>query len=282
MPDTKQKMFIPGEGYTRREGDATVTYSYKGLPGVEDINLHSYTISKPGMTPTTIKGLHAKAMAKNTDGSYMYQDISPEIRGTIRGTNDYRDTYSYGISSGLRKHLLNPDTPSIFNRAFSTPITASISGAALGAALGMGGSFIGKKTGVVDRDSDPLWWGLGLGALGAGIGYLSNKHSLFSHQSLDHLYKKASMWQDPRNFILEKLQRAGDVNAIDKAILATKVRNMSTYQASDLEKLVRGALGIGVGAIIANFFGCGNFGTALGAMAGIYGANAMGVGSSLF
>lgn len=283
MPNPEQKtVFNPGKGYTRREGNAVITYKYDGLPGEEDINLHTYTIQKPGMRPTTITGLNAKAMAKNPDGSYMYNDISPEIRGTVRGTNDYRDSYSYGISSGLRKHFLNPDNPTIFNKAFSTPATASMSGAAIGALLGAGGNFVGKRMGLVDEDSDPLWWGLGLGALGAGLGYLSNKYSLFSNQSLDHLFKKASMWQDPRNFILEKLQRANDVNAIDKAILATKIRNMSTYQASDLEKLVRGALGIGVGAIIARFFGCGTFGTAVGAMAGLYGANAMGVGSSLF
>jgi hypothetical protein len=57
---------------------------------------------------------------------------------------------------------------------------------------------------------------------------------------------------------------------------------MDTYSANNLEKLVRGALGIGVGAIIAQFFGLGALGTALGAMGGVYAMNAMGVGSSIF
>jgi hypothetical protein len=95
------------------------------------------------------------------------------------------------------------------------------------------------------------------------------------------MVKKSSMWQDPRNYILEKLQGAHDISMADKAILASKVRNMNSSEASDLEKLVRSALGIGVGAIIARFLGAGDFGTVVGGLLGAGAAGAMNIGNSL-
>lgn len=82
--------------------------------------------------------------------------------------------------------------------------------------------------------------------------------------------KQAAMYQDPRNFILEKLQRDNELSMADKATLAGKIRNMSLGEASQLETLVRGALGIGVGAIIARFFGLGLLGTLAGAGLGAW------------
>lgn len=84
----------------------------------------------------------------------------------------------------------------------------------------------------------------------------------------NRLIKCASVYRDPRNFILEKLQRAKDISLADKALLASKVRDMSIEDAEQLEKRVREALGIGVGQIIADYMSFNNgtsvFGTLLG------------------
>lgn len=94
------------------------------------------------------------------------------------------------------------------------------------------------------------------------------------------MYKQSSMYQDPRNFILEKLQRDTSLSMADKAILAGKIRNMAMAQASDLERSVRSALGMGVGALIANYFGMGSMGMLLGGVAGAAAFNSMGFGGN--
>lgn len=283
-PNTPSDSFTPPENNTTwREGNLQFTYTYKGVPGEpEDINKHVVTVYGPGITSgTSYVGQQALNLVKSHKGTgKLYPD-----RGSpySPGTNDYRSTLSYQVGSGLRKSLTDPNSPTAFGKLFNTPVTATLGGAGIGLGLGVLGSWIGKKFKLVDEETDTLWPGLIGAAAGAGLGYLSNKHSLFSNQSLPgFMQKKSSMWEDPRNFLLEKLQRANDVNAIDKAILAGKIRSMDSYSATNLEKLVRGALGIGVGAIIARFFGLGAMGTIFSSMGGIYAMNAAGVGNSFF
>lgn len=282
--NTSNNSFTPLENNTTwREGNLQFTYTYEGTPGQpEDINKHVVTVYGPGITTgTTVTGHQALDLVKSHRGTgRLYPDrgfpYSP-------GTNDYRSTFSYQIGSGLRKSFTDPNRPTAFGRLFNTPVTATLGGAGIGLGLGVLGSWLGKRLRLVDKDTDTLWPGLLGAAAGAGLGYLSNKYSLFSNQSLpEFMQKKSSMWQDPRNFLLEKLQRANDINAIDKAILAGKIRSMDSYSATNLEKLVRGALGIGVGAIIAKFFGLGAMGTIFSSLGGIYAMNAAGVGNSFF
>lgn len=83
--------------------------------------------------------------------------------------------------------------------------------------------------------------------------------------------KEAAMYQDARNFILEKLQGASDISSVEKATLASKIRNMSTGEAERLKTMVRAAVGFGVGRLIARFFfgarGANSFvGGAIGAL----------------
>lgn len=276
--------FTPPENNTTwREGNHQFTYSYKGNPlEPEDRSKHVVTVTGPGITTgTTYIGDQALGLVKSYRGTgRLYPDSSSLYSP---GTNDYRSTYSYQIGTALRKGLTDPNNPTAFGRLFNTPMTATLGGAGIGLGLGVLGSWLGKKFGLVDEETDTLWPGLIGAAAGAGLGYFTNKHSLYSNQPVpEFMQKKSSMWQDPRNFLLEKLQRANDVNAIDKAILAGKIRSMDSYSATNLEKLVRGALGIGVGAIIARFFGLGAMGTIFSSMGGIYAMNAAGVGNSFF
>lgn len=85
------------------------------------------------------------------------------------------------------------------------------------------------------------------------------------------MYKESAMYQDARNFILEKLQGASDISSVEKATLAAKIRSMSTGEAERLKSTVRAAVGFGIGRLIARFFfgarGAGSFvGGAVGAL----------------
>lgn len=266
-----------------QDGTRTYEAGYRGSFGApEKLSDYYLKVSGPGVSSSTeYTGLLAKANIRNPDGSGNLFKTSPIVSNSV-GTNDYKQSMAYSAAKGLREALTDPYNPTIFGKIFNTPLTATVGGAGLLAGVGLLGAHIGKKIGYLDPDTDPLWYGLGGAALGGAAGYLSNKYSLFNQSPTEGFTKSSSMWQDPRNFLLEKLQRSQDINAIDKALLANKIRNMDTYSANNLEKLVRGALGIGVGTIIAKFFGLGALGTALSAMGGIYAMNAMGVGSSIF
>lgn len=210
-----------------------------------------------------------------------YRLKNPElaVQGT-RGARDYRDTVSYSLSRKLTGSLTDGN-PGFFGKNFNTPFTATVAGAALGGAGLTLTHWLAKRLGFLDKDSDPLWSGIIGAGLGAGLGYFSNKHNVLRKEGT-YMQKQASLYQDPRNFILEKLQRSSDLSLVDKAMLANKVRNMDRMAASELEKLVRSALGIGVGVVIAKFFGLGTLGTAMGGMLGVLGANMTGFGNSIF
>lgn len=197
-----------------------------------------------------------------------------------KGARDYRDTISYSLSRKLTKSLADGN-PGFFGKNFNTPFTASVAGAALGGAGLTLTHWLARTLGFLDEDSDPLWPGIIGAGLGAGLGYFSNKHNVLRKEG-SYMQKQASLYQDPRNFILEKLQRSSDLSLVDKAMLANKVRNMDRMAASELEKIVRSALGIGVGVVIAKFFGLGTLGTAMGGMLGVLGANMTGFGNSIF
>lgn len=210
-----------------------------------------------------------------------YRMNNPElaVQG-IRGARDYRDTVSYSLSRKLTGALTDGN-PGFFGKNFNTPFTATVAGAALGGAGLTLTHWLSKKLGLLEKDSDSLWPGIIGAGLGAGLGYFSNKHNVLRKEGA-YMQKYASLYQDPRNFILEKLQRSSDLSLVDKAMLANKVRNMDRMAASELEKIVRSALGIGVGVIIAKFFGLGTLGTAMGGMLGVLGANMTGFGNSIF
>lgn len=226
-------------------------------------------------------------------------DIDPIVGGTIGA----------GIGGGLGYFTNRYNPLQSAYGGIGTPISNTAGGAALGGLLGaLGGAAVDyfsdddeeEESGVNKK----LIGGLIGASLGGILGYHTNQQDLNRYmqgslnppvqsvsspapsaginKSSSVFSKQGSMFKDPRNFILEKLQRASDISASDKAILASKVRNMNISEASDLEKAVRAALGIGVGSLIAKFFGLGPMGTLFSSLLGIAGANIMGVGSSLF
>lgn len=267
--------FNPIKPYTRYYGNRTEQYIYKGTSDQpENVSQHYLKVSFPDGSYQEYEGADAKARALDSKGQSAYNVNNPFIRATADNftKNDYRSNFMYNIGRGLGQATAS-DQPTAFGRFLNTPYTATVGGAGIGGLLGaLYSHFIGGQ--------DPLYGGLAGAAAGGVLGYISNQNNPQSKEQLP-MVKKSSMWQDPRNYILEKLQGAHDISMADKAILASKVRNMSSSEASDLERLVRSALGIGVGAIIARFLGAGDFGTVVGGLLGAGAAGAMNIGNSL-
>lgn len=218
---------------------------------------------------------------------------NPEIAASYRRSGkDYRKGlwYRLGKFANETAGVTSDDIGGVGRFFEKHPALGVGMGALGGAALGLGGSAVvnslfSEKLGEID----PTTATLGLAGVGGGIGWLINylRGSALAPHTHEQKYnpdyekgtqmnksgsmkKKAAMYQDPRNFILEKLQSDYTLDYGAKASLAAKVRSLNPDQADKLAKLVRQAVGIGVGALIAKFvFGTGIFGTALGGLAGL-------------
>lgn len=114
---------------------------------------------------------------------------------------------------------------------------------------------------------------LGGGLIGGVISHLRNKKEDYYNETIPKkasvMEKKSVAFQNPRNFILERLQGATDLSPIQKAQLAARIRTMDNGSAERLKGIVRAAAGFGVGALIAKFFGA-SFGGMMAA--GVVGA----------
>lgn len=196
---------------------------------------------------------------KSEEGSFLNTLASSSIGSTATGA---------GIGAGtaaLAAYLANQ-----FGLDIISPATASMIGAGLGSAAGWKTNrvYTGKdELPSFDWANDVIDWTQRKAMQVANVPPQVANMVLKKHASVE---KKAAMYHDPRNFILEKLQRDNELSMADKATLAGRIRNMSLGEASQLETLVRGALGIGVGAIIARFFGLGLLGTIAGAGLGAW------------
>lgn len=210
-----------------------------------------------------------------------------------RSNKDYRRSLPYRIGQFINEKAgITSDDIGGVGRFFEEhPILGTGIGILGGAALGLGGSAISNNL-FAERigEIDPTLATLGLAAAGGGLGWLVSylRNSSLAPHTHEQKYnpnydaesktvkepkqmkKSAAMYQDPRNFILEKLQSDYTLDFGAKASLAAKVRSLNPDEAEKLAKLVRQAVGIGVGALIAKFvFGTGVFGTALGGLAGL-------------
>lgn len=104
---------------------------------------------------------------------------------------------------------------------------------------------------------------LGLGGVGATLGYA--KKNLIDNE-LGLLEKGAALYNDPRNFILEKLQAATDIGRMDKVKVAQRVRNLDMDTAKALAVEVRELLGHNVGNFLAKYFSTSTESNAVGGL----------------
>lgn len=221
----------------------------------------------------TLTGYRALASARDQNGLTMDKSNPMLAEFASAGRNDPKTSFPYQLGRAFARS--NTSNPGIFGQTFDSPLTSTLAGGAIG--LGAG-ALIGWAGNKLNFDTDPTRSGV-LGALGGlGLGYLAGHFADKNRQR--GLQKSGSMYQDPRNFILEKLQKANDISMVDKAMLASKVRNMSTFEAKSLEASVRSALGIGVGAIIAKYFGLSPAGMLASMFGGAIAMNATGFGGS--
>lgn len=245
--------FIYPSNYTRQYGTDTHEFFYSGQPGKpEDLRKYLLRITDRYGNQREYTGRQAKALAKDEAGRPLFKNISPEFRAlSTRNNHDFRDSYWYKVPLSVNRSLFT-DKPTRFGKTFNTPFTASVAGGAIGFGGTLLGKFLAEKFGLIPKGSYGWapWAGL---AGGTALGYLSNKGNPVSQYRSANLSKKAG-WVDPRNFILEKLQRTQDIPPFKKAIIASLVRNMEKEEAYALQSLIRQALGIGVGSLLANYF----------------------------
>ena len=176
---------------------------------------------------------------------------------------------SLGYELGAKLKKFSEGEPTLVGKAMEDgPLTGGLTGGAIGAGIGAAGGWLFNKL-LADN---PVSVGKAATLTGI-IGALLGAHNGYV-RSTTPMYKRAAMFHDPRNFILEKLQSATDVGLAEKAKLAAAVRNMDVQSASKLADAVRAAIGFGVGAIISKFiFGTNGPGTLFGGLAGVIGVN---------
>lgn len=198
----------------------------------------------------TLEGFRAIANA-GTARANAWKNLNPQLAyqyGSVPKPGTESIPHAIGRSAGeLGDYINDSFIGSILNKG-------PLAGAALGGGTGLVGGLAvnwlaNKLLGV-----EVPHLGLIGGVAGAALGGLAG-HERTTKSAATGFVKRSAMFKDPRNFILEKLQLASDVSAIEKMQLAAKVRAMDPVTAKRLADAVRASLGFGVGAIIAKFLG---------------------------
>lgn len=175
----------------------------------------------------------------------------------FKGFNDPDSTMGARVGKWLHD-VAESDKPTLLGRLYNK---GPLAGAALTGLAGWGAGKLADKflgEGIIPKSTLGLLAG---GLAGTIVGSVREKNA--------SLVKESAMFQNPRNFILERLQGAHDISTLQKAQLAAKVRMMDTSSAERLKSIVRASAGFGVGALIAKFFfGTGTIGTLVGGAIG--------------
>lgn len=284
LPDGRQQVFKPNLRQGANEAEI-----------FRDAEL---TWKRPGGAEHKISGPAAAYSALDAEGNNIY--LSPDQmhqQAIARGYNDVRDSSMYQVGQTIRKTLLDKKPAQGWWKTIKDNTPKPLLAAGLvggGAALA---SWLANRVGGYDTIT-PTQAALIAAPLAAG-GYMymkGHQGRLLNQQKLNtamaqlqnaamtklsSMNKSAALYHDPRNFVLEKLQRDTELSMSDKAMIAGKIRNMSMPEASKLERMVRSAVGVGVGAMLAKYFGVGGAGALLGAAIGGLAFNAMGFGGDL-
>lgn len=223
--------------------------------------------SRPGQGSQDIEGVAALYSARDQYGMPIYNGADQfNAQSQARGFNDIRDTAGFGIGKAIRNTLMG-DQNGVSRYVGNMP--KSLKTALVAGGAGALASWIANKVNGYD-DITPLPAALMLGSAAAGGQmYLDNQSRKLNQQQAfnnsvkqiynqmnpaNTMFKQSSLYRDPRNFVLEKLQRDESLSMADKAMLVGKIRTMDIQEAADLEKSVRKLLGVGVGDMLMKYF----------------------------
>lgn len=249
-----------------------------GADGKPTLLVHRYD----GTGDEKYTGDKALAVASNPYAR-KWQRLNPVLaRNNNIGPGDARGNIPYRIGAWVKGLSENPNT-SFMGKLFDNGMKqGGIAGAIMGGLGGLGGRLIYHKF-FGDGESDPnyllytLLGAAGGGALGAGLSYSrdyarnnaspeigigSSREALETTGRLtpaipkyapSTMYKSSSIYKDPRNYILEKIQTAKDILPATKVKLANAVSEMSEEEAEPLSKEVRACLGTNIEGAITNY-----------------------------
>lgn len=191
------------------------------------------------------------------------------------GTQPWTIGYQAGRSlpdMAVRHRMLRP-LRSVVDNLGTNHMGASIAGAGIGGAIGAGTSLV--SGGSMGRGAAV---GAGLGGLGAFLLSLYAQNRLGNTQvrqaplpNLPGRIKQSFYAVEPEagQDISSKLMSDNATSYSDKTMLLNYVRNLPSYQQSDLSRLIGPAVGAGIGMLIAKYLlGLGIGGTALTALLG--------------
>lgn len=266
-----------------------------GEDGKPVLKVHRYD----GTGDETYTGDKALAWASNPYAE-RWRRLNPVLafnnklqEGDVRGSIPYRlGTWTKSIAD-------SPDTTfmgGLFDKGMKQ---GGIAGALMGGIGALGARFLYSKFLGGDTDPNYLLYALlgaaGGGALGAGYSHLrgvaKNNPQPPATPGMDSSYfenagrlsppvgkysydmtKTASIYRDPRNYILEKIQTARDIGAADKVKLANAVRELDPSSAVMLSKLVREKLGSDIGGTVAKYlYGTTSTGSYMGRIVSLLG-----------
>lgn len=231
-----------------------------------------------GSSSEVMSGDEALANAENADGDkFRAEHPALAAKAKAYSPGDYRNGMAYSLGKGFNRMMSSPEKTWYGKAIGDNPLQAAAVMGGTGLVGGLLINFLLKRLGLADNPRMHLIGGIGGLLAGAYTGYKRGQLSKTAGMS-----KSAAMFRDPRNFVLEKLQAANDLTSTEKAQLAASVRSMSPATAELLAKSVRAAMGFGVGALIAKFFGLNTRGTVLGGLTSLFGARAINVLSSRF
>lgn len=232
----------------------------------------------------TLTGWEADIAARHhkQPGIYTFTE-NPDVNDVLIKMNPddkRKGSFKYRLKRWLYDRAYDPTT-SLPGRILNK---GTLPGGMLGAGVGLLGGAIADyaadKAGLDLPVNLKLLGALGLGGLGAYLGYnrkqikekypylgtALDKKTILTDPSFRKMMswdtsgvpgplmlKRAAMFKNPRNFILEKLQADKHLGFAEKAKLAAAVRNLPLEEAEVLKEQVREQLGVNIGATISQF-----------------------------
>lgn len=256
--------------------------AYKQYEDVDDKGKRIFVTEMADGTKNTLTGWDATVAAQHhkTPQKFLLTE-SPDVNDVLIKMNpdDARnEDFKYRLGKFLYDQAYDP-YPSLPGRILNKgAIPGGLLGAGVGLLGGALGDFAAEKAGLDLPISLKMLGALGLGGLGVFLGHQRKKlreqypytglalpkvgaeydpafRNMFASTAGTPapFMKRAAMFNNPRNFILEKLQADKSLGFAEKAKLAAAVRNLSFEDAEQLKSLVRERLGSSTGTVVSEF-----------------------------